>query len=518
MIPSATAEESVPQLFTNEAYRAAIQIMVQKARTCFLTYFHLFNPQGHSSIVLGDLHRYLISLVQRAYDGTAPPNNSVSVPPQHGKSTILSIEGPSWLLGVWPTIAIAITGFSAQLCVKFSKAIRTRLKTPLYQLIFPNTLPARGSDRMDEWETTKGGSLIAKGSGSKLTGRRVDWLVMDDVHAGRAEAESATDRKKVIEWYFADCFTRVHPKGRQFLIGTRWHPNDLIGHLTSEERVSQLKAEGQENRCFRHTNIAAICEDPENDPLGRELGEACFPQERPLSYLLSVKAETFTYEWDSNFQGNPRSAASGQVDLTNLRYYTPETVPWDDIDEIARGWDLALSEKQSADYTVGALLGFNNETKAIYILDIYRERMAWPKLKPKIIAIAKKDLNGWGARNDEGLLVSPNEVKKAFRMGMEGVSGFKIGVEEIRTDLLGEVKVELKNPPSKKQGGGSKLLRAQPWLNKIEAGLVYVVRTKWTKDFISELDNFPDGSHDDQIDAVSIAHEMFVKRKQMLIA
>jgi predicted phage terminase large subunit-like protein len=91
-------------------------------------------------------------------------------------------------------------------------------------------------------------------------------------------------------------------------------------------------------------------------------------------------------------------------------------------------------------------------------------------------------------------------------------------VEDVRDALMGRVKVELKNPPKRSEGGGSKLLRAQSWLNKVEAGQVVVVQAEWTKDFIDELDTFPDGKHDDQMDAMSVAWEMLEKRGKLLLA
>jgi predicted phage terminase large subunit-like protein len=48
-------------------------------------------------------------------------------------------------------------------------------------------------------------------------------------------------------------------------------------------------------------------------------------------------------------------------------------------------------------------------------------------------------------------------------------------------------------------------------LNLIEAGRVTVVRGAWTKEFVEELEQFPEGIHDDQVDAVSIAHEELTK-------
>ncbi|HVF48133.1 MAG TPA: phage terminase large subunit, partial [Pyrinomonadaceae bacterium] len=55
---------------------------------------------------------------------------------------------------------------------------------------------------------------------------------------------------------------------------------------------------------------------------------------------------------------------------------------------------------------------------------------------------------------------------------------------------------------------GDKITRALPWIALAEEGRVHLVRGGWNQDFIDEACSFPSGSHDDQIDAVSIAVRM----------
>ena len=163
---------------------------------------------------------------------------------------------------------------------------------------------------------------------------------------------------------------------------------------------------------------------------------------------------------------------------------------------MVRGWDLAITEKQSADYTAGALCGWNGEL--LYIVDVFRRQWAWAKVRAAIISQSRAD------RAERGIM----------RIGIEGVSGFDAIYQDVKQELLGETKVIKSNPPR-----GGKLLRAQPWLNLIEAGRVVLVRGAWNKDFLAELDTFPDGAHDDQVDGVSICHHLLVgSPKKYLIA
>ena len=61
-----------------------------------------------------------------------------------------------------------------------------------------------------------------------------------------------------------------------------------------------------------------------------------------------------------------------------------------------------------------------------------------------------------------------------------------------------------------------KYTRALAWANRAEAGQVVLVRGPWIADFLEEVCRFPDGKHDDQVDAVSLAVRMLsenVERK-----
>lgn len=412
--------------------------------------------------------------------------------PTHN-SQVLSKIAVAWMMGARPGITIAITGFSHTLVTKFSKEVKQIVNSKMYQIIFPNAKSVYGSDKAEEWELSNGSCLIAKSAGSKLTGRRVDWLIIDDPHAGREEAESATSRRKITTWYFGDCVTRLSPGAVVFIIATRWHPEDLIGFLTSEEYIQTVEDSGVtnvEDEIFEVTNIPAICETEEGDPLGRKIGEAAFPEVRHVEFLEKIKATIPAYEWRSQYQGDPQTSSSGQADVSKLNYCDITDVP-DSAQAIwARGWDLAISEDQASDYTVGALLAFEPEQRLLYIIEMFRKKQAWVKLKSSMFDVVEQDVQ-----------------RGVHGEGIEAVAGFGVVFSEIKNKFLGRIKVRKRNP---KKGG--KLLRAQPWFNLIEAGKVYLVRGPWNKDFVEELRTFPDGNHDDQIDGVSVGYEMIPRR------
>jgi predicted phage terminase large subunit-like protein len=50
---------------------------------------------------------------------------------------------------------------------------------------------------------------------------------------------------------------------------------------------------------------------------------------------------------------------------------------------------------------------------------------------------------------------------------------------------------------------GSKEMRASIWGTRLQDGIIYVVRGEWNQALFDEMDYFPNGEHDDQVDAVS---------------
>jgi hypothetical protein len=54
---------------------------------------------------------------------------------------------------------------------------------------------------------------------------------------------------------------------------------------------------------------------------------------------------------------------------------------------------------------------------------------------------------------------------------------------------------------------GDKVTRAGPYSSQVEAGNVYLLEGAWNTPFIEEHEAFPEGGHDDQVDAGSDAIE-----------
>jgi predicted phage terminase large subunit-like protein len=152
------------------------------------------------------------------------------------------------------------------------------------------------------------------------------------------------------------------------------------------------------------------------------------------------------------------------------------------LTNIVRCWDRAASEfkdgdKGDPDFTVGLKLGVDKNNQ-FYILDIIRERYSALKVEQLILNTAKQDgvsciVKGFQDPGGAG----KNEIENFIRM----LSGFQIEVEKINVD---------------------KQTASKPSSAQAEAGNIKILKSCRNKeDFYIEAENFPEGRHDDIIDA-----------------
>jgi predicted phage terminase large subunit-like protein len=83
--------------------------------------------------------------------------------------------------------------------------------------------------------TNRGGTYVAAGVGTAVTGRGANIALIDDPFKDREEADSERRRDTVWDWYRSTLYTRLMPGGAIVLIQTRWHEDDLAGRLLEHE-------------------------------------------------------------------------------------------------------------------------------------------------------------------------------------------------------------------------------------------------------------------------------------------
>jgi len=144
----------------------AERALCQRKLIPFITRFDTAYLPGwvHQDIALR-LERFSKAVAERK-----SPRLILQMPPRHGKSTLASHFFPAWHLGRYPDHEVITTSHTATLAEKFSRKIRELIRMKGYQTLFPNTQLDKNSQSVQQWNTTKGGGLLAAGVGGPILG------------------------------------------------------------------------------------------------------------------------------------------------------------------------------------------------------------------------------------------------------------------------------------------------------------------------------------------------------------
>lgn len=156
---------------------------------------------------------------------------------------------------------------------------------------------------------------------------------------------------------------------------------------------------------------------------------------------------------------------------------------WPRAARLCRFWDMAASEPKAGsdpDWTVGALVGLHQGQA--WIIDIVR-------LQGTPLAVRRAVEQTRDRDKDFG--------RVAIRMEQEPGSSGKTVIDTYRREVfVGQLFDGLRST-------GPKVARAEPLSIAVSAGNVHVLRRPWTEAFLDEIELFPDGKHDDQVDAAA---------------
>jgi predicted phage terminase large subunit-like protein len=409
-------------------------------------------------------------------DGTVANALMVSIPPQEGKSTTIARRLPEWLLQDDPGLRIAIVSYEAETALRWGRDIKRDIELAGDELAIPLRDDSQAAGR---WETPAGGGVYSVGVGGPLTGRAVNWLLVDDPVKDRAEAESPTMRKRAWEWWESVALTRLAPGARVALVLTRWHEDDLAGRILS--RPGPLK--------WKVLKIPAIA--VAGDPLGREPGqELVSVRGREPGHFSHLRATTSPYVFSSIYQQEPTAAEGNFFRRAAFRYW--RTAPaWNDgrqridcegrLTTLADCWyfgtvDVAGSTKDSADYTVICLWAVSVEGDLI-LLDRARAQVE----EHDHFAMARPLFARWGE--------CPLYVEKSYYAKTIVKDAIDAGV-----------------PVAEVIADKDKVTRAIPAAGRVHAGRVWFpAEAPWLDEWTDELASFPDGTHDDQADCLAYA-------------
>ena len=416
---------------------------------------------------------HLYKALQRVTDGITK-RLMIFMPPRHSKTETVTVRYAAYRLEQNPKMNIILGCYNQKLANKFSRKTR--------RIVQSRIKLAQDRKAVEEWETAIGGCFRAVGVGGGITGFGGNLVMIDDPVKSREEAESEAYREKCWDWFNDDLYTRLEPGAAMILTMTRWHDDDLAGRLLKE------MDEGGEH--WEVVSLPAIAE--ESDALKRKPGEALCPERYDIAALEKIKRKLGAYSFAALFQQRPVPAEGALFKRAwfenKIIEKAPEGLRW------ARGYDLAVSQKTSADYTASFRCAYDREGN-LYIADGFRKRIEFPEQQRYVVKRMVDEKN------------TEHGIEKALH-GEALVQAIR-RVPAVRHVAFKAVKVDV-----------DKYTRALAWANLAEEGKVYLVRSGWNGGFLDEVCRFTGkgDTHDDQVDAVSLAVGMLSKRKSKLWA
>ncbi len=201
--------------------------------------------------------------------------------------------------------------------------------------------------------------------------------------------------------------------------------------------------------------------------------------EKDPGYLANLKALP-RFEREQLLMGNWNIRPTAGMFFQRSFFEVVKAVPKGGLKAV-RYWDRAATKKTESndpDYTVGIRLE-KDKNNILYVTDMVRIQQSPLGVQSAIKNTASQD----GSSVRIGIEQDP---------GQAGVSEADYLVRMLQGYNVKTVKATQ-----------DKVTRALPASSQAEAGNIKILQAPWNEDFFRELENFPEGGHDDIVDALS---------------
>jgi predicted phage terminase large subunit-like protein len=326
----------------------------------------------------------------------------------------------------------------------------------------------KGNQSTTDWgiNGTRGG-MISRGILAGITGEGADLMIIDDPIKNREEANSETYREKLWQEWIDTLSTRLHPGAIVIVILTRWHEDDLQGRLLNKEYAKVLP--------WNVYNLPLEAE--ENDLLGRKLGEPLWPERYGYDFINERK--NYPNSFNSLYQGRPTALEGNMFKRDAWQYYDKTDAFVNSIPVLALSVDATFTDGTGTDKVsiqVWGKLGAN-----CYKIDNLTTRLNFTATKQAI----------------------KNMLQKYPRIGVKYIEAKANGhaiIDVLNREIGGFI------PVKADVSTGGKIARAYAVEPFVTSGNVFLPRgegCQWVHEYVEEMASFPNGAHDDQVDATT---------------
>jgi predicted phage terminase large subunit-like protein len=325
-------------------------------------------------------------------------NKSLHLAPRgHGKSTVGDVDFCITKILRNPDIRIMIGSKTQTQAEAFLKEIRTHFE------MNEDLIRVFGDLKSNLWNNgeftvntrkriVKEATVTALGSSGAVVSKHFDLIIGDDL-VGFENARTETQRTKLKEWFYSSLYPTLEPDGEIHVLGTRYHPLDLYEdmiktgnyHVVRQMAINVYDETNPLHRKYKKMGyVKADIKHGEEFPL--------WDDKFGMDVLNETRKESGVIIFGMQYQ-NDTELAKGNIFKPQYFNYFPEfevdyeknkvTILLDTVKgkekrevQVYMGVDLAISQKQSADYFVLFVIGVDKEGN-IYCLDYIKERLSF---------------------------------------------------------------------------------------------------------------------------------------------
>ena len=454
-----------PEELESERLRLELRLSLLEARDKATSSFLDFCLYVWPEMIVGEHHKIIAAALDRVVAGKCK-RLMIAMPPRHGKSQMGSYLFPAYLMGKLSQSKLIVGSHTAELAQRFGRMIRNLVEDDKYGELFPDTKLSIDSKAAGRWNTSAGGEAFFIGKGGAMTGRGGDIIILDDI-LDEQDAISDTAMENTWEWYTSGPRQRLQPNGAIIIINTRWKMDDLSGRLLRQQ--GQLKTDQWE-----------LLEFPAILPSGNPL----WPEYWGIEELEKVKMSIGLKKWNAQWQQQPTNDDGAILKRDWWRRWNKDEPPA--CEYVIQTYDTAYSKKETADFSVIATWGvFHPSADSgpnLILLSVKKGRWDFPELK----RIAKDEYKYWEPDN---VLIEAKATGTPLQHELR-----KMGIP-----------VTMYSPGGRRTGQ-DKVSRANAVAPFLESGMVwYPEQEEFAQELVEECAAFPNGTHDDQVDATIMA-------------
>lgn len=491
MPPSITALRTCSAEHSLHAFVREAWPHLESTRTRFVDNWHIGFMCEVASAILP--HRHLRHVI-------------INIPPRSMKSVLFSVAWHAWLWIRHPELRFISVTYAQGLANRDSGKVRRLIASRWYQERWGDRfhILSKGAGAQD----TKGmflndhtGFRFATAVGGQITGEGGHLVQVDD---GMKAADALSEKKRAsYRDIWKDTLSTRHndqETGCTVVVGQRLHQQDPNGVI--EEQIEEMQKVGVAPNWTKVVLPARyegrpcivdlrpyggpLLQDPRTVP-----GEVLWKEKVSDEALKRLEANMSPFAIAGQLQQRPDLEAGGIYPESIWQYWDQE-LQSHHVLRLLASWDAAFKKGMNNSFTVGVAAAEvpapNTELGARLLLlpRLHRERMNWKDMKPAVQAF------------DTGLR---RDFQKPW------VDKTLVEEKALGAAILDEFEGTIMNMEGINPGTDSKSARAEaasPYVANGSVLLPFGVPAfekggAWTEEF----KNFPNGAHDDQVDAFS---------------